>query len=629
MKNWVRLAVCCGVASSAAAGSAGKYQKGAYNYAEVLQKSMYFYDAQRSGDLPYNYRVSWRGDSALNDGSDVGLDLTGGFYDAGDHVKFGFPMAYSFTMLAWGAIEYPDAYKETQQNVYLMSTLRYGMDYLMRCHIRNYDGSTKAFYGQVGDGNADHAYWGAPETMTMARPAMKIDKNNPGTELAAETAAAMAATSIVFANSDPALAAKLIDHAKALYTFADTYRQTYHKSLKGADPFYKSWSGYEDELIWGALWLYRATGETAYLQKAKNSFNALGFTLHDRALDWDNKFYGTYVLFSIVDGGQAYRTASEKWLDYWAASSGGMKRTPDGLSWLQKWGSLRYAANTAFCALVYADKVNDPSKKYSTYGKSQIDYMLGDNNLNRSFVCGFGVNPPVKPHHRSSHGSTTDNINNPVNSKHVLYGALVGGPDENGNYADVRSDHVMNEVAMDYNAGFTGALAALYSEYGGYTLNNISDQTTPKKSDDLTPDNTDDVTPDQSADLDVVISAGDYDAESDPYNANRIRPNGGTIGYIASGTWVRYNDFNFGNGVSRIEVSAATPNYGGRIEVRLGSATGTRLGSVYVRRTGSWGTFRTFAANLSSTTGTQDLYLVFKGGSGGLFNLKSFKISGK
>ena len=87
-------------------GAGGKPQTGAFNFAEVLQKSLWFYDAQRSGRLPENFRVRWRADSALGDGSDVGRDLTGGFYDAGDHVKFGLPMAFSMTMLAWGGVEY-------------------------------------------------------------------------------------------------------------------------------------------------------------------------------------------------------------------------------------------------------------------------------------------------------------------------------------------------------------------------------------------------------------------------------------------------------------------------------------------------------------------------------------------
>lgn len=43
--------------------------------------SILFYEAQRSGKLPANNRIPWRGDSALSDGSDVGVDLTGGWYD--------------------------------------------------------------------------------------------------------------------------------------------------------------------------------------------------------------------------------------------------------------------------------------------------------------------------------------------------------------------------------------------------------------------------------------------------------------------------------------------------------------------------------------------------------------------
>ena len=34
------------------------------------------------------------------------MDLVGGYYDAGDHVKFGLPMAFTVTMLSWGVIEF-------------------------------------------------------------------------------------------------------------------------------------------------------------------------------------------------------------------------------------------------------------------------------------------------------------------------------------------------------------------------------------------------------------------------------------------------------------------------------------------------------------------------------------------
>ena len=52
-----------------------------YNYDDVLMKSILFYEAQRSGKLPDNNRIPWRGDSALQDQGLNGEDLTGGWYD--------------------------------------------------------------------------------------------------------------------------------------------------------------------------------------------------------------------------------------------------------------------------------------------------------------------------------------------------------------------------------------------------------------------------------------------------------------------------------------------------------------------------------------------------------------------
>lgn len=52
-----------------------------YDYGEALRLSVLFYDAQRSGPLPDGHPVEWRGDSGLDDGADVGHNLTGGWYD--------------------------------------------------------------------------------------------------------------------------------------------------------------------------------------------------------------------------------------------------------------------------------------------------------------------------------------------------------------------------------------------------------------------------------------------------------------------------------------------------------------------------------------------------------------------
>ena len=71
---------------------------------------------------------------------------------------------------------------------------------------------------QVGSTTLDAAYWGKPEQMTMARPASVISATSPGSDLLGATAAALAATAMVFKSSDPAYAATLTSTARTLYT---------------------------------------------------------------------------------------------------------------------------------------------------------------------------------------------------------------------------------------------------------------------------------------------------------------------------------------------------------------------------------------------------------------------------
>jgi hypothetical protein len=53
----------------------GTVNAASFNYGEALQKAIFFYEFNRSGKLPPTNRINWRGDSALNDGADVGVDL--------------------------------------------------------------------------------------------------------------------------------------------------------------------------------------------------------------------------------------------------------------------------------------------------------------------------------------------------------------------------------------------------------------------------------------------------------------------------------------------------------------------------------------------------------------------------
>lgn len=454
--------------SQSGSGTEGVEATGKFNYGEALQKSVLFYELQRSGDIDESTaRTNWRGDSGMNDGADVGLDLTGGLYDAGDNVKFNLPMAYTATVLAWSIYEDRDAYKQSGQLDYAMANIRWICDYLIKCHP-----SDNVYYYQVGDGNADHSWWGAAEVMQMNRPSYKVDKNSPGSTVVGEAAAALAACSVIFKDTDKAYSEKCLSHAKSLFSFAETTKSD--AGYTAANSFYNSWSGFYDELTWAAVWLNIATGDSSYLSKAKQYEAQCGGNIK-WTLCWDDKYIGAVCLLAEITGEQTYKTKIEQNLDWLCGTSGEKaQRSPKGMVCIDQWGTLRYATTAGFVAASYAESGKCPSGKVQTYldfCASQVDYALG--STGRSYMVGFGVNPPEHPHHRTAQGSWADNMNEPNYHRHTLYGALVGGPDYSDNYTDTVSDYQKNEVACDYNAGFTGALAKMYKRYGGETLKNF------------------------------------------------------------------------------------------------------------------------------------------------------------
>jgi hypothetical protein len=452
-----------------------KPQTGQFRYGEALQKSFLFFEANRSGKLPEDNRIEWRGDSALSDGADVGRDLTGGYYDAGDHVKFGLPMSANNTMLAWGGIEYKSAYQQSGQWDELLDAVKWGTDYFLKAHVSE-GGKTKELYVQVGDGHADHAYWGPPETMTMARPSFKIDAANPGSDVAAGTASALASASILFRGVDDAYADKLLDNAKQLFEFADTYRGKYSDSVQAANPFYTSFSGYADELAEGAAWLYKATGEQKYLTRAEAIFdNEIGYPS-----DWtwmaDNKSNSAAVLLAQESSDPKYQQMVEGWLENWINGTGNVQYTPGGLAWRTRWGSLALSSATSFLAELYSDTVK-PDSRYTEFANNQVDYILGDNPRNASYMIGFGENYPQQPHHRAATGNAP--YGQPA--EHILFGALVGGPGSTNDfdYNDDRNDWVTNEVGTGYNAPLTSALIQQYDNFGGEPLSDAELDTLP------------------------------------------------------------------------------------------------------------------------------------------------------
>jgi endoglucanase len=424
---------------------------GAKNYADALGKSILFYDAQRSGKLPANNPIHWRGDSALND------CVPGGWYDAGDHVKFGLPLSSTLTVLGWSLNKFKDGYVRAGQLDNAYDSVKWGYDYLLKA----WNPSKNELVAQVGDGDLDHAFWGRPEDMTMARPCKVVNANNLGSDIAAGTASALAVGSIVFKDKgDSAYASQLLDAAKGVYTLAKNHRGVFVSAFYGG-------LNDTDELCESAMWLYKATHDAAYLKDAKS----FGDDSYSWGFGWENKMVACQALLYEVTGDNYYRAAVDNYFTYnwFPGTIGSIAYTPCGLAWRDKWGSLRAAANSAYIALIAAE-LGIQTTKLRQWAAEQINYILGDNKHDGgcySFEIGYGSKYPLRPHHRGASCPNRpapcgyDEANSPNPSPQILYGGLVGGPDEDDSYEDVRTDYVENEVALDYNAGFQGSLAGI------------------------------------------------------------------------------------------------------------------------------------------------------------------------
>lgn len=464
-----------------------------HNYRDALTKSILFFEGQRSGKLPPNQRLIWRRDSGLSDGVAMNVDLVGGYYDAGDNVKFGFPMAFTTTMLSWSVIEFGGMMKSELQNA--KEAIRWATDYLLKATVH-----PDTIYVQVGDANKDHACWERPEDMDTPRSVFKVDRNSPGSDVAAETAAALAAASLVFRRSDPTYSKLLVRRAVRVFEFADKYRGAYSVGLKSfVCPFYCSYSGYQDELLWGAAWLHKATKNPTYLHYIQVNGQTLGADESDNTFGWDNKHVGARILLSkafLVQKMQAlhdYKGHADTFICSLipGVPSSQAQYTPGGLLFKMDDSNMQYVTSTSFLLLTYAKYLTSARTAVSCGGitvtpqrlraiaRKQVDYLLGDNPLRMSFMVGYGSRYPQRIHHRGSSlpsvsarpqkiqcSAGFDIMKSQSPNPNILVGGVVGGPDERDRFPDERSDYEHSEPATYINAPLVGALAYLAHSSG-------------------------------------------------------------------------------------------------------------------------------------------------------------------
>lgn len=555
-----------------------------FNYAEALQKSLYFYEAQQSGVLSPNNRVEWRGAACLTDGQDIGRDLSGGWFDAGDHWTANLTMSFAAMTLAWSAVEHPEAYLKTGQMDELLENLIHVNEYFIRC-VLNPDCRDPATDLEVaiGCGGREgvespnvHAEWAAAEVahLMTQRPTFRVNRSVPAGDIPAAMAAAMAASSMVirehasqlrgrrgFADFNAAVFADtLLDRAEKLTRFAcanagpilsdslsreeqERIRKARSRALRSdgkvvetgyrADPF--------DKIVAAASWLQRA--HQAKNPGAGSKWFELGVAVYEQGYkaesnhDWWKDFgagnFGKLAAYNLM----RLAPADERFhaeLQLYCCRFAEYRQTPGGLR-LREWsaheyGSLRHANNAAVIALFYSDHVEKaPVLSGNTWWKGnrsnaelrvlyraaarpQVDYALGANPYGRSYLVGFGNKPFNHPHHRGAYGPWAGfehfipgKADDRTTNRHVLYGALIAGPDHNDVFLGGKDhlkwlplpdgkgegfvyqfpnrpttaakegykwdsadepfqdvmDSTFNEVTLDYNAGITTSFAWL------------------------------------------------------------------------------------------------------------------------------------------------------------------------
>ncbi len=435
-----------------------------YNYAKLLQYSLYFYDANMCGnEAGTKSLLDWRGNChtydqysyTRTDGSTVTVDLTDGFHDAGDHVKFGLPEAYAAFVLGMSYDTNKSAYVASGQTNHLQTITTHFADYLTKCAVLNSaETSVEAYCVQVGNGGGgyDHGYWGSPEAQPQSnRTAYFSSDSAPHTDVVSLSAAALAMQYKNFGGD------QYLKTAEMLFAYAKNHKKSVGTT---AGSFYAS-SNWEDDYCLAALMLYQITGNTSYLSEYNQYKNADAAMKPYWPLGWDN--VGPAVAY--------YDENSGKIASLMGISDG--NSTYGGYRCVSNWGSARYNTSMQYTGLLY-DKLTS-TETYRDWSEGQMKYLLGNNAAKQCFVIGYNAYGPKYPHHRAASGYTGKDQGTTA-QKNTLLGALVGGQKIDGSYVDSASDYVCNEVAIDYNATLVAAAAAIYEKYTSDTEHQYIDK---------------------------------------------------------------------------------------------------------------------------------------------------------
>ena len=453
-------------------------------FKEAVSLMPLFFEANQNGvKQPWN-RVSWRGDAFVTDGQDVGRNLAGGYFDAGDHIITMVGIGMSFALTSASIILYPEVFQAyPDQKQYYLNNINWACKWIVDATELNSNGTVNKIHQWVGDPIKDHNTFYPPEypqSSNFQRKTYTLTTSRPGTEPTANGASCLALSYKVTGNQ------QYLTYARALYDFANTYRINYSPKTNNFPPGnpYPS-SGFYDELFQAAISLYIATNEVKYLNDASNFYN----TYFKGAINgWfphiDDAKYVALMLYCIY-ANDSVAIANMKILagDVINARSGyeiidNQLRAIKGVPWCTA------AQGTGLGGMFAAYSLRkEYIQSYVDFNKSQADYIVGNNVDNYSYIVGItGKQWLQSPHHRGSSGGLQLKYPptaqpNPQKNPYTLYGALIGGKSTQGYYGssgytlgyqflginhpsyyfppdnqESRTDYVLCEVGITYNA---------------------------------------------------------------------------------------------------------------------------------------------------------------------------------
>ncbi len=422
-----------------------------------------FYGYQRAGDKTIDthnpfYKTSPYPHSQDNQG---GKDLGGGWYDAGDFVKFGLPLGYSVYTLLKGYDVFPKAYDDLDSWDYkgakdgipdLLGETKLASDFLIKAVI-----SEASVVTDVGNANQDHQQLSESGYANSQRTSPRTATVSTGADVAGLYAASLALMAKLYKPYDSAYAALCLAKAREAFKFG-----LLHPSLsqQQGNASYYSTKTYVDKMACGAVELYRATGEADYLTQAQSFQSKVAS--HFFVLGYANT--GDLSAFELARlGFDTYQSVWMTDVDLSLSRVIASASAPElikGAFIRSDWGNAGHAAAAAFSAGL-AFQITGQNA-YRDFAISQMKWVAGIAPSKQSYIVGYG-NGPSNPHHRNDVA---------MSGVTRLKGGIVSGPTPVGAFNDTKPDasawsfngadasnYKNTEVALDYNAAAVGACA--------------------------------------------------------------------------------------------------------------------------------------------------------------------------